>query len=156
MVAAQSRLGSIPPEQLGYCDDLTVPIGQHHRVVRSNLCPWGQHELPAGNLRSLERDFTLRVDRGYQTAQDFEQLILGQGKDGYLVRLGDVARIELGPEEVRKMFRGNAVPMVGLGIVKQSTANTLAVTRGVKKELNRVRATLPAGIELKQSFDSSV
>jgi len=113
-------------------------------------------ELPAGNLRSLERDFTLRVDRGYQTAQDFEQLILGQGKDGYLVRLGDVARIELGPEEVRKMFRGNAVPMVGLGIVKQSTANTLAVTRGVKKELDRVRATLPAGIELKQSFDSSV
>jgi len=113
-------------------------------------------ELPAGSLRSRERDFTLRIERGYKTPQDFEELILAQGDDGYLVRLRDVARVELGAEEARRMFRGNGVPMVGIGIIKQSTANTLAVSQGVKAERDRVRATLPAGIELKDSFDSSV
>lgn len=113
-------------------------------------------ELPAGNIESTQRQFTARVERTYRTAEDFGQLVLGQGADGYLVRLGDVARIERAAAEDRTFFRGNEVPMIGLGIIKQSTANTLTVTDGAKAEAARLAPSLPEGLEFKQSYDSSV
>ncbi len=79
-----------------------------------------------------------------------------QGDDGYLVRLGDVARVERGTEEDRTFFRGNGVPMVGIGIIKQSTANTIAVADAAKAEMARVNPSLPEGMEIKQSYDTSV
>ncbi|ABS61798.1 acriflavin resistance protein [Parvibaculum lavamentivorans DS-1] len=113
-------------------------------------------ELPAGNIESTQRQFTARVERSYRTPQDFSEIVLAQGSDGYLVRLGDVARIERAAAEERTFFRGNEVPMIGLGIIKQSTANTLTVTDGAKAEAERLAPTLPEGLEFKQSFDSSV
>ena len=88
-------------------------------------------ELPAGRLESRARDLTVRVERGYRTAEDFEQLVVARGSDGHMIRLGEIARAEVGPEDWRTEFRGNGEPQVGLGIVKQSTANTLEVSRAV-------------------------
>ena len=113
-------------------------------------------ELPAGSIDSEERQFTVRIRRNFQTADDFARLVLGQGADGYLVRLADVARVERGAAEDRLFFRGNTEPMVGIGIIKQSTANTLAVARAVKAEAARINASLPEGLAIKQSYDSSV
>ena len=113
-------------------------------------------ELPAGTIRSVERDFVVRLERGYRTAEDFRSLVVGKGSDGYLVRLGDVATVELGAAENRRQFRANGVPMVGIGIIKQSNSNTLAVARAVKAERERIDASLPEGMHLLQSFDSSV
>ena len=50
-------------------------------------------ELPAGRIESKTRDFTLRVERGYQRPEQFAQLPLRKGTDGYVVRLGDVAQV---------------------------------------------------------------
>ena len=94
--------------------------------------------------------------RSFRTADDFARLVLGRGEDGYLVRLGDVARVERGAAEDRLFFRGNGVPMVGIGIIKQSTANTLAVARAAKAEVQRINPTLPDGMAIEQSYDSSV
>jgi len=113
-------------------------------------------ELPAGSVESLSRQFSVRVDRAFETPEQFARLVLGRGVDGYLVRLGDVARVERGTEENRTFFRGNGVPMVGLGIIKQSTANTIAVADAAKAEMARVNPTLPEGMEIKQSYDTSV
>ncbi|MGB5541388.1 MAG: efflux RND transporter permease subunit, partial [Gammaproteobacteria bacterium] len=113
-------------------------------------------ELPAGSIDSDNRQFTVRTERTFQTADDFAQLVLARGKDGYLVRLGDVARVERGTAEDRLFFRGNTVPMVGIGITKQSTANTLAVAKAAKAEMARINTMLPAGLAIKQSYDSSV
>ena len=46
--------------------------------------------------------------------------------------------------------------MVGMGIIKQSTANTIDVARGAKAEMRRLNPTLPEGMEIKQSYDTSV
>jgi multidrug efflux pump len=113
-------------------------------------------ELPAGSIDSGNRQFTVRVERAFSTIDQFNQLVLARGDDGYLVRLGDVARVERGTEEDRLFFRGNGVPMVGIGIIKQSTANTLEVARGVNAEAARINPTLPDGMEIRPSFDSSV
>lgn len=114
-------------------------------------------ELPAGAIESEDRQFTVRVERSFTSAEEFSSLVLKRGGDGYLVRLGDIARVEKGTEEDRSFFRGNTVPMVGIGTIKQSTANTIAVARAVKEEAARINAAgLPNGMTIEQSYDTSV
>ncbi|NQY40742.1 MAG: efflux RND transporter permease subunit [Henriciella sp.] len=113
-------------------------------------------EAPAGSIESDTRAYTVRIDRAFQTPEDFAGLVVAEGEDGYLVRLGDVARVERGTVEDRNMFRGNGVPMVGLGIVKQSTANTVDVANAAKALADQLNETLPEGMGIARSFDSSV
>src|SRR5690606_25293786 len=113
-------------------------------------------ELPAGSIESDTRQFTVRMARNYLTAEDFNQLVLRRGDDGYLVRMGDVARVERGTEEDRTLFRGNGINQVGIGITKQSTANTIDVARGVKAERDIINASLPEGMKLEDSSDNSI
>ncbi len=113
-------------------------------------------ELPAGSIESKERHFTVRVDRSFRTEQDFANLVITQGDDGYLVKLGDVAKVAIGSEEERIMFRGNTESMIGLGVSKQSTSNTLEVARAANALVDVINPTLPAGMEIKRSYDSSV
>lgn len=129
--------------------DLTV--ADIEKVLRSENV-----ELPAGSVESKERHFTVRVERSFRTVEDFTNLVLTEGDDGYLVTLGDVAKVEIGSEEERITFRGNREAMIGLGISKQSTANTLDVARAANALVDKINPTLPAGMEIKRSYDSSV
>ena len=100
-------------------------------------------ELPAGRIESATRDFTLRVQRNYRKADDFANLALTKGSDGYVVHLGDVAKVERAADERRSYLRSNGQPNIGLGIVKTSTANSLEVARAARAEAERVQNTLP-------------
>lgn len=113
-------------------------------------------ELPAGSLESEQRVFKARVARQFKTADAFKQLVLTSGDDGSLVRLGDIARVERGLREDRTIFRGNGDPMVGIGVVKQSNANTITVARGVKALSEKLNKNLPDGMVIEQSYDASV
>jgi len=113
-------------------------------------------EVPAGTVESASRSFTIRLNRSFHTADDFAKLVLKESENGYLIRLRDVARIERGTEESRTFFRGNGEAMVGLGIIKQSTANTIDVSRGAKNEMERLNTRLPEGMMIRQSYDTSV
>lgn len=108
-------------------------------------------ELPAGRVDSLEREFSVRVDRVYQSPEDFRSLVIARGEEGHLVTLGEVARVELGPASNRAVFRGNGVDAVGLGIVRQSTANSLDVLRQTIATAERINATLPDHMALELS-----
>ena len=112
-------------------------------------------ELPAGRIESEARDFTLRVERGYRQPEQFAQIPLRKGADGYVVRLGDVAQVELGPEERRSYLRSNGVPNVGLGIVRTSTANALDVARAARAEAEVIQQTLPAGTDIFVAYDGT-
>ncbi|MEB1528324.1 efflux RND transporter permease subunit [Xanthomonas sp. WHRI 7945] len=113
-------------------------------------------ELPAGRLESADRDFTLRVERGYRTPADFAAIPLRKGSDGYVVRLGDVAKVELASAERRAYFRSNGVPNVGLGIVKTSTANSLDVARAARAAAQQIQQSLPKGTNIFVAFDTTV
>lgn len=113
-------------------------------------------EAPAGSIESSQRTYTVRIDRPFMSEDDFANLALAEGDGGYLVRLRDVARVQLGTVEDRNLFRGNGIPMVGLGIVKQSTSNTVDVARAARELGMRLNETLPEGVRIYQSFDSSV
>ena len=113
-------------------------------------------ELPAGRVESIRKEFTVRLNRLFKNAEDFGRLVVRQGQDGHLIRLRDIARVERGAEDNRSVLRGNRIPMVGLGIVRQSKANTLDVAHAVKEEAKVVNKTLPDGMQLIQSYDTSV
>ncbi|HEX7012628.1 MAG TPA: efflux RND transporter permease subunit [Steroidobacteraceae bacterium] len=113
-------------------------------------------ELPAGRIESKNREFTLRTDTGLHTPEDFRQLVVGRGRDGYLVRLGEVADVELAAEDLRTLSRSNGEAGVSLGIIPQSKANILEVSKGIKEELELVRQTLPDDLRLSINIDDSV
>ena len=112
-------------------------------------------ELGAGRIESADRDFILRVARDYTTAEAFAQMPVAKGADGYVVRLGDVARVALESAERRAYYRSNGEPAMGIGIVKTSTANSLDVANEAKAEAERIRASLPAGTDIYVAFDST-
>ena len=113
-------------------------------------------ELPAGEVESVERDFSIRVERSYLTPDDFSAMVVARSSDNSLIRLGDVARVEIAAEDDETMFRGNGKNMVGLGIVKQSKANTLEVVKSARREMANIRESLPVGTTITNSYDSSV
>ncbi|MDH5221671.1 MAG: efflux RND transporter permease subunit [Betaproteobacteria bacterium] len=112
-------------------------------------------ELPAGRIESTQREFTVLAESDLRTVEQFNRMILTESR-GYPVRLRDVGHAQLGALDERKVVRVNGNPAVGLGVVKQSTANTLEVARAVKREIERVREALPEGMSLRVAFDSSI
>jgi multidrug efflux pump len=113
-------------------------------------------ELPAGRIESKDLDFQVRIARNYQTAEQFRNLVIAQGADGHLVRLAEVANVEIASRETNRMFRTNGKQTTGFGIIKQSTANTVEVLDAVKAEVDRVNNDLPDGMELVTSGDDSL
>lgn len=116
-------------------------------------------ELPAGRVESLNTEFIVRVDRSYKTADDFKKLVVKRGGDGYLIRLADVARVDVGPESERTDLRSNGIASVGLGIGKQSKANTLTVAHNVIEEMHKIQDEMKVqypDLELFVAYDASL
>ncbi|MFT4670897.1 MAG: multidrug efflux pump [Pseudohongiellaceae bacterium] len=105
-------------------------------------------ELPAGRIESTDMEFAVRVERIFQTADDFSRLVIARGDNNFLVTLGEVARVELGSANERSIYKGNGVEAVGLGIVKQSTANSLQVLRSTEALALKIKPTLPDHMDL--------
>lgn len=112
-------------------------------------------ELPAGRIEGDKREFTVQASTDLKTPEEFGNVIVRQVR-GTPVRIRDVGRVELGAADDRNIVRVNAQPAVGLGIVKQATANTLGVARAVKAEMPRLQKKLPPGMKLQIGFDSSI
>jgi len=112
-------------------------------------------EIPAGRIESTTREFTVLAETDLSTPEEFAAVVL-RDDPGYLVRLGDVARIELGPSDDRSLGRFNGKPAVPLGIVRMSTANPLEISAALKTELPRISAQLPEGMQVEIAYDSTV
>ena len=110
-------------------------------------------ELPAGRLESVSREFTLRTDTGFNTEEDFRQLVVGRGPDGQLVRLSEVAEVRIGAENDRSIARANGEDSISLGIEQLSKANSVSVSREVRKEMALVAPELPEGMKIALNYD---
>src|SRR5829696_152422 len=111
-------------------------------------------ELPGGRIESSQREFTVKTDSRLATPEEFSQVIV-TNKNGYLVRLGEVAQVEVGPEDTRFEFYQSGETAIGMGVVRQSTANTLSVVDGVRKELDELKSSLPPGTIAEVAYDES-
>jgi multidrug efflux pump len=116
-------------------------------------------ELPAGALEAPAKDFTIRVARAYSTPEQFAALPVRPSGAGaasageYVTRLGDIARVEEGPDEPRRIFRSNGLDQVGIAITRQSQANDLEISKGVRAEIEEARRSLPSGTILEVAVD---
>lgn len=111
-------------------------------------------ELPAGRLESSGREINVRVLGEAFDLQELRQIVV-RDVGGAPVYLSDVALVEDGFEDMRRMARVNGLPAQGLGIRKQRGANAVAVAQGVRAEMDLIRETLPEGMELGVNFDST-
>jgi multidrug efflux pump len=126
-----------------------TPQDVENALKRQNI------EIPAGRIESSRREFTVLAEADLRTAEQFNNMIIVESR-GYPVRLRDVGNARLGALDERSVVRRNGQPGMGMGVVKQSTANTLSVAQAVKQEMARIQPTLPAGMQLQVAFDSSL
>ncbi len=112
-------------------------------------------ELPSGSLESSHRQLVVRVNSRLKTIENFRDLVIVQ-RDGYPIRLFELARIEPGVEDDSSMVRTNGQNSVTLAVIRQSKANTLAVSSGVRAELERLRPQLPDGVNMMVATDDSL
>jgi HAE1 family hydrophobic/amphiphilic exporter-1 len=111
-------------------------------------------DIPGGNVTTGREELVLRTLGRYSNARSFEDLVIAT-INGSPVRLRDVGRVEDGTKEQRSLARLNGVPTVTLQIRRQSGANTIEVIQGIKRELPRVTAQLPADVKLEVIRDQS-
>ena len=112
-------------------------------------------EFPAGRIESKDVDLTIKLDKAYKNLESYKKLPLKRARDGSIITLSDVARVELGAESTRTLFKGNGKQVVGIGIYQQSDANTIKVANGIKDKVKEIRPGLPPGTSLEVSFDRS-
>ncbi|MEY4258708.1 MAG: Efflux pump rane transporter BepE, partial [Pseudomonadota bacterium] len=116
---------------------------------RSNL------EVPAGRIESQQREFNITAATDMQTVTQFRELVI-RTVAGAPVRLQDVARVEEGAQDVRSSIRLNGRDSVGVGVIRQATANPLELSAGVRALIPKVQQDLPAGVTVSVANDSSV
>jgi multidrug efflux pump len=116
---------------------------------RSNL------EVPAGRIESRQREFNVTAATDLQTAPQFAQVVI-RTVNGLPVRIADVARVQEGPVDERSSVRLNGRDSVGVGVIRQATANPLDLSSGVRELLTKLRADLPAGVSIEVANDNSV
>lgn len=112
-------------------------------------------EVPAGRIESQQREFNVTAATDLQRAAEFAQVVI-RSVNGLAVRIGDVARVQEAPVDERSFVRLNGRDAVGVGVVKQSTANPLELSAGVIKLLDKLRRDLPPGVQIEVANDNSV
>lgn len=116
---------------------------------RSNL------EVPAGRIESTQREFSVTAATDLQRPREFSQVVI-RSVGGQSIRIGDVARVQEAPVDERSFVRLNGRDSVGVGVVKQSTANPLELSKGVISLLDKLRRDLPPGVQIEVANDNSV
>lgn len=112
-------------------------------------------ELPSGRVESWERVLSIETRGELKTPEEYNNLVIKQNGASF-VRLSDIGHAVVGVEDERAIARFNSKPALGIGIVRQSKANTIDVTRRVKKEVDALRPLLPAGVETAFPYDESI
>ncbi|MGI9416853.1 MAG: efflux RND transporter permease subunit [Geminicoccaceae bacterium] len=117
-----------------------LTVGDVEAALRRNNL-----ELPAGELESESRQFQIRTVSRIDDIESFRSLIITR-IDGFPIRLAHIARVERGAEDDQTIVRSNGESAIGLGVLRQSNANTIEIADAIGVELDALRPTLPAGM----------
>ncbi|MEC9265055.1 MAG: efflux RND transporter permease subunit [Pseudomonadota bacterium] len=119
-----------------------LTVGDIEAAIRRNNV-----ELPAGEIKSLDRLLDIRLDGRLSTVEGFRDIVIAE-IGGYPVRLGDVATVERGVEDDETIVRANGAPAVGLQVIRQSQANTMEISEAIRAEVAAMTPTLPEGMKI--------
>lgn len=127
-----------------------VTVGDVETALRAENA-----EFPGGRIESLDREFTVRVQRQYHTPEDFSSMVVLRADNGDLVRFRDIATIRVEPANMRQSFTVDGMPTVSIAVFKQSTGNTLTVSSGIQKLIDELQNDLPAGTNISVRRDEA-
>ena len=112
-------------------------------------------EVPAGRIESKLREFNVTAATDLQTPREFTQVVI-KSVNGIPVRIGDVARVEQGPQLERSATRLNGKDAITLGVIRNATANPLDLSSAVRSMIPKIKENLPPGVEIEVANDNSV
>lgn len=127
-----------------------ITVAEVEQALRANNV-----ELPAGSVDSSTRNFTVRAEGRLSNVEQFRNLVVRRDGDD-LLRLGEVANVQMGVESDVGRLRANGKTAIGMGVIRQSKANTVAVSDAVQAELTEIRKTLPPEVSIAESYDESI
>jgi multidrug efflux pump len=139
------RIWIDPAKLAGY--GLT-PLDVRNAIGRENI------ELPSGRIEGNTTELTIRTLGLMSTPEEFNNLIIKQSGD-QLVRVIDIGRAELGPEDLRGIMKMNGIPMVGVVIVPQPGANHIDIVDEVYTRLEYIKKDLPDDVKIEIGFDNT-
>ncbi|HET6787005.1 MAG TPA: efflux RND transporter permease subunit, partial [Aquabacterium sp.] len=111
-------------------------------------------DQPAGSVRTRERDRVLQISARLRTVEDFKRLII-VNRQGQNIRLGQVAEVIDGPQEVESLALINGQRSLVLEVLKAQGENTIQVVQGLQAAIDGIQQELPAGMTLQMVRDNS-
>jgi multidrug efflux pump len=139
------RIWLDPAKLAGY---QMTPLDVRNAILRENI------ELPAGSIEGNTTELTIRTLGLMTTPEEFNSLILKQNGD-QLIRVRDIGRAEIGPEDIRGLMKMNGIPMVGTVIVPQPGANHIEIVDAVYERLDYIKKDLPEDVGIEIGFDNT-
>ncbi|MBZ8178812.1 efflux RND transporter permease subunit [Oscillatoria salina] len=112
-------------------------------------------QIPSGIVEGEFNEYAVQTLGRLQAPEEYQDLVIRSNPDGSQTRLEDVGRAEIGAENYRSFVRFKGQAAVGLGVVKLSDANTLAVANGVKEKMQELSENFPAGMQYQVASDDS-
>lgn len=111
-------------------------------------------ELPSGKISGNKTELTIKTSGRLTTVEDFENMVVKQNGDD-IVRLRDVALVELGSENEETILKQTGVPMIGLGLVPQPGANYIEISAEFYKRFEQLKKELPKDYKLNIALDNT-
>ena len=112
-------------------------------------------EIPGGRIEADQSEYSVRVLGRMSEPSEYENLVIKKRDDGTQIRLKDLGRAEVGAEDYRSFVRFNGETALGLGIVKLSDANTIAVAKAVQERMAELAQNFPEGMNYQVAFNRS-
>ena len=139
------RIWLDPAKMAGYG---ITPIDVKSAMDRENV------ELPSGSIEGNTTELTIRTMGLMHTAKEFNDLVIRED-NSRIIRLSDIGRAELGPQDTRSYMKLNGVPMVGVVVVPQPGANHIEIADAVYERIEQMRKDLPEDVKLSYGFDNT-
>ena len=139
------RIWLDPAKMAGYG---ITPIDVKSAMDRENV------ELPSGSIEGNTTELTIRTMGLMHTAKEFNELVIRED-NSRIIRLSDIGRAELGPQDTRSYMKMNGVPMVGVVVVPQPGANHIDIADAVYERVDMMRKDLPDDVKLSYGFDNT-
>jgi hydrophobe/amphiphile efflux-1 (HAE1) family protein len=112
-------------------------------------------EIPAGRIEGVSNELTIRTMGRLTTEDDFNNMIIGE-RNGSLIRLQDIGKARLAPENERTLLRGNGgIPMVGVALTPQPGANYIDIVDEAYKRVKQIEKDLPSDIHIGVALDTT-
>ena len=139
------RLWLDPAKMAGYG---ITPVDVKNALDRENVA------LPSGSIEGNTTELTIRTLGLMHTTQEFNDLVIREDADR-IIRLSDVGRAELGPQDTRSYMKMNGIPMVGVVVIPQPGANHIEIADAVYERMATMRKDLPDDVVTGYGFDNT-